>query len=68
MPDAIFIGGGATVPDLFETCWYNLRSQGRLVANVVTIEGEQHLFRWQQKYGGTLTQISINRAEAIAGF
>ena len=68
MPDAIFIGGGATVPDLFETCWENLRSQGRLVANVVTIEGEQNLFRWQQKYGGTLTQISINRAEAIGSF
>ena len=68
MPDAIFIGGGATVPDLFETCWENLRSQGRLIANVVTIEGEQNLFRWQQKYGGTLTQISINRAEAIGSF
>ena len=67
-PDAIFIGGGATVPDLFETCWENLRSQGRLVANVVTIEGEQKLFQWQQKYGGTLTQISISRAEAIGSF
>jgi precorrin-6Y C5,15-methyltransferase (decarboxylating) len=67
-PDAIFIGGGATVPDLFETCWENLRSQGRLVANVVTLEGEQKLFQWQQKYGGTLTQISISRAEAIGTF
>ncbi len=67
-PDAIFIGGGATVPDLFETCWENLRSQGRLIANVVTLEGEQKLFQWQQKYGGTLTQISISRAEAIGSF
>jgi precorrin-6Y C5,15-methyltransferase (decarboxylating) len=67
-PDAIFIGGGATVPDLFETCWENLRSQGRLVANVVTLEGEQKLFQWQQKYGGTLTQISISHAEAIGSF
>lgn len=67
-PDAIFIGGGATVPDLFETCWENLRSRGRLVANVVTLEGEQKLFQWQQKYGGTLTQISISRAEAIGSF
>ncbi|MEA5489052.1 MULTISPECIES: precorrin-6y C5,15-methyltransferase (decarboxylating) subunit CbiE [Pseudanabaena] len=67
-PDAIFIGGGATVPELFETCWENLRSQGRLVANVVTLEGEQKLFQWQQKYGGTLTQISISRAEAIGSF
>jgi precorrin-6B C5,15-methyltransferase / cobalt-precorrin-6B C5,C15-methyltransferase len=68
IPDAIFIGGGATVPDLFETCWESLRSQGRLVANVVTLEGEQKLFQWQQKYGGTLTQISISRAEAIGSF
>jgi precorrin-6Y C5,15-methyltransferase (decarboxylating) len=67
-PDAIFIGGGATVADLFETCWESLRSQGRLVANVVTLEGEQKLFQWQQKYGGTLTQISIKRAEAIGSF
>lgn len=67
-PDAIFIGGGATVPDLFETCWESLRSRGRLVANVVTIEGEQKLFQWQQEYGGTLTQISISRAEAIGSF
>ena len=68
IPDAIFVGGGATVPDLFETCWENLRSQGRLVANIVTLEGEQKLFQWQQKYGGTLTQISISRAEAIGSF
>ncbi|MCY7334505.1 MAG: precorrin-6y C5,15-methyltransferase (decarboxylating) subunit CbiE [Pseudanabaena sp. CAN_BIN31] len=67
-PDAIFIGGGATAVDLFETCWESLRSQGRLVANVVTLEGEQKLFQWQQKYGGTLTQISIKRAEAIGSF
>jgi precorrin-6Y C5,15-methyltransferase (decarboxylating) len=68
IPDAIFIGGGLTVPNMFETCWENLRSQGRLVANVVTLEGEQKLFQYQQKYGGTLTQISINRAEAIGNF
>ncbi len=67
-PDAIFIGGGLTVTGLFETCWESLRSQGRLVANVVTLEGEQKLFQWQQKYGGTLTQISINHAEAIGSF
>lgn len=67
-PDAIFIGGGATVPDLLETCWASLPSQGRVVANVVTLEGEQKLFQWQQQYGGTLTQISIGRAEAIGTF
>jgi precorrin-6B C5,15-methyltransferase / cobalt-precorrin-6B C5,C15-methyltransferase len=68
MPDAIFIGGGITNPDMIETCWQELRSQGRLVANVVTLEGEQILYTYQQKLGGTLTRISIERAEAIGSF
>jgi precorrin-6Y C5,15-methyltransferase (decarboxylating) len=45
-----------------------MRSQGRLVANVVTLEGEQILYTYQQKLGGTLTRISIERAEAIGSF
>ncbi len=67
-PDAIFIGGGATAEGMFETCWTALRSGGRLVANVVTIEGEQKLFEWQQQVGGELTRIAIQRAEAIGRF
>jgi len=67
-PDAIFIGGGATAEGMFETCWTALRSGGRLVANVVTIEGEQKLFEWHQQFGGTLTRIAIQRAEAIGSF
>ena len=68
IPDAIFIGGGATTTGLMDICWQSLRSQGRIVANVVTLEGEQQLWQWQQKYGGTLTQIAISRAEAIGSF
>ncbi len=67
-PDAIFIGGGATAEGMFETCWTALRSGGRLVANVVTIEGEQKLFEWHQQVGGKLTRIAIQRAEAIGKF
>lgn len=67
-PDAIFIGGGVTAEGMIETCWVALRSQGRLVANVVTLEGEQILYAYQQKLGGTLTRISIERAEAIGSF
>ena len=67
-PDAIFIGGGATAEGMFETCWTALRSGGRLVANVVTIEGEQKLFEWQQQVGGELTRIAIQRTEAIGRF
>ncbi len=67
-PDAIFIGGGATTEGMFETCWTALRSGGRLVANVVTIEGEQQLFAWHRQVGGTLTRIAIQRAEVIGKF
>ncbi len=67
-PDAIFIGGGITTPDLLTTCWTALKPGGRLVANVVTLEGEQILFTWQQQVGGTLTRIAIQRAAAIGSF
>jgi precorrin-6B C5,15-methyltransferase / cobalt-precorrin-6B C5,C15-methyltransferase len=67
-PDAIFIGGGLTTPDLLETCWRSLCPGGRLVANAVTVESEQVLFQWQGKLGGTLTRIAIQRAEPVGKF
>nr|WP_277875295.1 precorrin-6Y C5,15-methyltransferase (decarboxylating) subunit CbiT [Alkalinema sp. FACHB-956] len=67
-PDAIFIGGGLTAPDLLETCWQALRPGGRLVANGVTVEGEQLMFQWQSKLGGSLTRIAIQRAEPVGKF
>ncbi|MDB9374899.1 precorrin-6y C5,15-methyltransferase (decarboxylating) subunit CbiE [Nodularia sphaerocarpa] len=67
-PDAIFIGGGVTAPGLFDICWNALRPGGRLVANVVTVEGEQILFKWYEQVGGSLTRIAIQRAEPIGKF
>jgi precorrin-6B C5,15-methyltransferase / cobalt-precorrin-6B C5,C15-methyltransferase len=67
-PDAIFIGGGLTVPEVFETCWAALRSGGRLVANGVTIETEQRIFELQQQYGGEINRIAIQRAEPVGKF
>jgi precorrin-6B C5,15-methyltransferase / cobalt-precorrin-6B C5,C15-methyltransferase len=67
-PDAIFIGGGVTAPELLATCWTALRSGGRLVANAVTIESELQLLQWQQQVGGTLTRIAIQRTQNIGGF
>lgn len=67
-PDVIFIGGGLTTPNLLETCWQSLRTGGRLVANVVTVEGEQLIFQWQNTLGGKLTRIAIQRAEPIGKF
>lgn len=67
-PDAIFIGGGLTTPDLLATCWRSLRPSGRLVANAVTVEGEQMLFQWQQELGGELTRLAVQRAEPVGKF
>ncbi len=67
-PDAIFIGGGLTTPELLETCWRSLRLGGRLVANAVTVEGEQMLFQWQHQLGGELSRIAIQRAEPVGKF
>lgn len=67
-PHAIFIGGGITTEGTIETCWDALLPGGRLVANVVTIEGERLLFQWQETVGGTLTRIAIQRAEPIGRF
>jgi precorrin-6B C5,15-methyltransferase / cobalt-precorrin-6B C5,C15-methyltransferase len=67
-PDAIFIGGGLTADSLLETCWQALRSGGRLVANAVTVEGEQKIFQAHHQLGGTLTRIAIQRTEPIGKF
>lgn len=67
-PDAIFIGGGVTVPGLLDTCWTALRSGGRLVANAVTVESELQLLQWHQQVGGELTRIAIQRTQTVGGF
>lgn len=67
-PDAIFIGGGITIPDLLETCWSALRPGGRLVANTVTVESELILLQWHSKLGGELIRIGIQKAEPIGKF
>ena len=38
-PHAVFIGGGISAPGTFEGAWEALLPGGRMVANVVTIEG-----------------------------
>jgi precorrin-6Y C5,15-methyltransferase (decarboxylating) len=67
-PDAVFVGGGIGAPALLETCWQMLRSGGRLVANVVTVEGEQRLFAWQARHGGELLRIEVARLDALGGY
>jgi precorrin-6Y C5,15-methyltransferase (decarboxylating) len=67
-PDVIFIGGGITAPGLLDACWKALRAGGRLVANTVTLEGEQVVQQAQETYGGGLTRIDIAHAEPVGAF
>jgi precorrin-6Y C5,15-methyltransferase (decarboxylating) len=59
-PDAVFIGGGMGIPGVFETSWAALKSRGRMVANVVTLEGELHLVDLQEKHGGDLVRLDVS--------
>ena len=64
-PNAVFVGGGIGTPGLLEHCWSALPHGGRLVANVVTTEGERELFAWHEKRGGDLRRLSVERAEQV---
>lgn len=66
-PDAVFIGGGLTVAGLFEGAWAALKPGGRLVANVVTLEGEAKLAALHGQHGGSLRRISIDRLTPVGG-
>ncbi|WP_169570210.1 precorrin-6y C5,15-methyltransferase (decarboxylating) subunit CbiE [Sneathiella limimaris] len=67
-PDRIFIGGGLTTSNLFSDCWDALKPGGILVANTVTVEGEQLAFELSDTYGGELTRLNFSRAMKIGGF
>ena len=66
-PDAVFIGGGITNTALFDHAWKALRAGGRMVANVVTIEGETRLNDLQMMHGGELIRIAVSRLGPIGG-
>jgi precorrin-6B C5,15-methyltransferase / cobalt-precorrin-6B C5,C15-methyltransferase len=66
-PDAIFVGGGVRDKALLPALWARLRPGGRLVANVVSAEGEAVLLGWHANHGGALTRIAVSRAEPRAG-
>jgi precorrin-6Y C5,15-methyltransferase (decarboxylating) len=66
-PNAVFIGGGATVPGVIDTAQNSLRSKGRLVVNAVTLETEALLLQRYGQSGGTLTRIDIAHADGIGG-
>lgn len=65
-PDAIFIGGGVTVPGVMQACWDALASGGRLVVNAVTLESEAVVAQWYARLGGDLVRIAVNRGPRSA--
>lgn len=67
-PDAVFVGGGITVPGVLDACWAALRPGGRLVANAVTVEAEAALAAGHARLGGSLTRLAVSRAAPVGGF
>ncbi|MDT8912126.1 precorrin-6y C5,15-methyltransferase (decarboxylating) subunit CbiE [Amycolatopsis sp. PS_44_ISF1] len=64
-PDAVFIGGGLTVPGLLDAC---LGTGARIVAHGVTLEAEQVLARAYTEHGGELQRITVEHAKPLGGF
>jgi precorrin-6B C5,15-methyltransferase / cobalt-precorrin-6B C5,C15-methyltransferase len=67
-PNAVFLGGGLSVPDMLASCWEALRPGGRIVANAVTLEGEQALHQARAAYGGSLLRLAVSHAEPIGRY
>ncbi|MDI3417761.1 precorrin-6y C5,15-methyltransferase (decarboxylating) subunit CbiE [Streptomyces luteolus] len=67
-PDAVFIGGGLTAPELLEACWDALPVGGRLVANTVTLESEAQLGAAHRRLGGELVKLAVAHAVPVGGF
>lgn len=66
-PDAVFVGGGVSEPDLLDAGAEALRSGGRFVANAVTLEGEAALLSAYARRGGSLRRLTVARAAAVGG-
>ncbi|KQY56370.1 MULTISPECIES: precorrin-6y C5,15-methyltransferase (decarboxylating) subunit CbiE [unclassified Nocardioides] len=67
-PDAIFVGGGATVDGVIENSLAALGSGGRLVVHGVTVETEVVLAAAHKEYGGELTRHQVETAAPIGTF
>jgi precorrin-6Y C5,15-methyltransferase (decarboxylating) len=65
MPDAVFVGGGATDAGVLDTAWAALRPGGRFVANAVTLETQAVLLDRFARHGGEMVTIAVSRADKI---
>lgn len=64
-PDAVFLGGGASVTGVIEASWAALKPGGRLVVNAVTLETEARLMAARTEWGGDLVRIEASYADAV---
>jgi len=67
-PDVVFVGGGITAAGLLDACWAALTAGGRIVANAVTLEGEQAVVAARRALGGTLVRVDVAHAEPVGAF
>ncbi|CUW38294.1 Precorrin-6Y C(5,15)-methyltransferase [decarboxylating]（Cobalamin (vitamin B12) biosynthesis CbiE, precorrin-6Y methyltransferase, core,4-183；Cobalamin biosynthesis, precorrin-6Y methyltransferase, CbiT subunit,222-342& len=67
-PDAVFVGGGVSEAGLLDICWSALGRGGRLVANAVTMEGEEALVALYGLHGGEMTRLSVSHLDRVGGF
>lgn len=63
-PDAVFIGGGASVA-LLTALWDILPPGARVVAHAVTLDTEALLTDWQARAGGSLLRIELAEAAPL---
>jgi precorrin-6B C5,15-methyltransferase / cobalt-precorrin-6B C5,C15-methyltransferase len=64
-PDAVFVGGGASEPNVLDAAARALRPGGRLLVNAVTLETESLLLARHGALGGELIRIAVARADAL---
>lgn len=68
VPDAVFLGGGATRPGVLATCLDALPLGGRIVVHGVTLETDTLLAAQYAERGGELTRIAVAHAGPIGSF
>ena len=68
VPNAIFVGGGATRAGVIDACLAALRPSGRLVVHGVTLETEMLLGRLYREHGGELTRVSVETSAPVGAF
>ncbi|MBN8629580.1 MAG: precorrin-6y C5,15-methyltransferase (decarboxylating) subunit CbiE [Rhodobacterales bacterium] len=64
VPDAVFIGGGAS-DDLLARLWEIAPRGTRLVLNAVTLETEALVLDWSARHGGHLLKVELSETVPI---